>query len=174
MLHLDQEEIDKSIQKIEDEEIKSPIIRIRETLISLVSQIRSFDSEAKIISWKTSPNFTYLPEDEFPEDLLSISTYFKGYRANLKADKRVYLKVGLHTPNSQAALQSFVSTWAYLYNYNFKKILIQAEDPAFIGWLAYSTQYTDIEVLKERLMMNTRFEWGFKLVAVTNNDKEEK
>ena len=174
MLMLDHDNNNMQLTEDEDEEIKPPTQRIREFLIKMVEQINNFDADAKIVSWKTSPNFTYLESNNFPEDIVGIATYWNGFRANLKADKRIYMKVAIHTPNSQENLQENISNWMDLHAYSFKKCIIQAESASYIGWLAYSTPFTDIEVIKNKLEEMSRFEWGFKQVAVTNSDKDQK
>ena len=110
MILLDQENRDSPVDEDEGEE-KSPAQRLRDVLVSLATQIKIFDSEAKVISWKTSPNFCYMNMDDFPTEVPQIAMFFNGYRANVKADKRVYLRVGIHTPNSQSALHSFLNSW---------------------------------------------------------------
>ena len=42
-----------------------------------------------------------------------------------------------------------------------------------IGWLLYSSYFTDTEVLKTILESQSDFEWGFKIIPVTNGDKQE-
>ena len=112
-------------------------------------------------------------EDQFPSDIAEIATYFQGFRANIKADKRVYLRVGIHTPESESKLYSLLTTYMQLYGYTFNKCIIQAESSTYIGWLNYTSQYTDTELLKSMLVMISGFEWGFRLIAVTQEDNEE-
>ena len=172
MIQMDQENRDSPIAESEDED-KSPAQRLRDILISLVTQMNIFDPKAKIISWKTSPNFSYLNAEQFPTQIAQIAQYFNGFRSNVKPDKRIYLRVGIHTPDSQSHLQSFLRSWMELYGYTFNKCIIQAENAAFIGWLCYSTSYTDQEVFRSRLVEHSNFEWGFKLVAVTTSDQDQ-
>jgi hypothetical protein len=42
-----------------------------------------------------------------------------------------------------------------------------------IGWLFYSSQYTDTHHLSKYLKRTTGFEWGFKLGSITKSDKKE-
>ena len=67
-----------------------------------------------------------------------------------------------------------MNSWMRLHANSFSKCILQSETSTNIGWLVYSTQYTDTETLRKRLVELTKFEWGFKLMAVTNSDKEEK
>ena len=57
-----------------------------------MSKCKAIDKDSKIITWKNSENFTYMNTDDFPTELAKIIPYFQGYRANIKANKRVYFK----------------------------------------------------------------------------------
>ena len=115
-----------------------------EILAALTAQAKMADPDSKVISWKTSPNFTYMNE-EFPTDVADVALHFNGFRTNFKADKRVYLRVAIHTPNSESKLYANLHAWMKLYGYSFSKCIIQAETSTCIGWLAYSSQYTYTE-----------------------------
>ena len=158
MIQLDQEGNDNLIDESKKDDKKSPVERVREFLISFTSQLKKFDSKAKVISWKTNPNFSYLNTDDFPTELAEAALYFQGYRANLKADKRIYMRVGIHTPNSQTKLHSLMKSWMTLHGYSYNKCIIQSETSTNIGWLVYSTQYTDTENLRRRLEHISGFE----------------
>lgn len=174
MILLDQTSNESPIEEEKQVEEKSPVERVKEFLNKFTTQVKKSDPEAKIISWKTNPNFTYMNMDDFPTELAESALYFQGYRANLKADKRIYMRVGIHTPNSQSKLYSLMDSWMRLHGYSFGKCILQSETSTNIGWLVYSTQYTDTEALRRRLTNISKFEWGFKLLAVTESDKEEK
>lgn len=67
--------------------------------------------------------------------------------------------------------------WARAIGYAFSKCIVQAENLANIGWIVYSTQFTDIEYMKKYLQDQTRVlyprvnvDWGFKITAVTKTD----
>ena len=67
--------------------------------------------------------------------------------------------------------------WARAIGYAFSKCIVQAENSANIGWIVYSTQFTDTEYLKKYLQDQTRVlyprvevDWGFKIAAVTKTD----
>ena len=168
MLLLDQKDSNVNILDSNDKD-KHPSQRVLEFLASFVDQIKKADKDAKVMSWKTSPNFTYL-EEEFLTDVAEVSRYFSGYRKNFKADKRIYLRVAIHTPNSQTRLASNLMEWMRLHGYLINKCIIQAETSTCIGWLCYSSQHTDTNAMKEILTVNSDFEWGFKMVSVTEAD----
>ena len=49
--------------------------------------------------------------------------------------------------------------------------MIQADNASYIGWIAYSTYYTNTDVLRDRLQQTGgRFEWGFKMVTMDTKD----
>ena len=165
MIKLDSNNKDTPINVDENDEDKSPAQRLRDILSTLHAQMRTYDSKAMLISWKNSPDFSYLG-DNFPTDIAEVAMFCNGYRSNIKADKRVYLRICIHTPNSESQLYQKMSTWCKLYGYSLTKCVIQAENSTSIGWLCYSSQYTDTDPLRSRLMEHSDFEWGFKLVSI--------
>ena len=172
MILLDQDNSNAPIAEENGEE-KSPPDRIRDFLVSFYAQMKIYDPKSKIMTWKMSPNFSYMDDDQFPTEPAEIATFFQGFRANLKADKRVYLRVALHTPESESKLYALLHSYMQLYGYSFNKCIIQAESSTCIGWLNYSSQYTDTELLKSILIKRSGFEWGFRLISVTQEDHEE-
>ena len=173
MILLDPENKEEEIKENSDQQENSPAQRIAEKLSSFTQHMVSIDKEARIMSWKTSPNFTYTDLEEFPTKTAELAKYFQGFRENVKADKRVYLRVAIHTPNSQTRLFTELQEWMKLFGYSMNKCIIQSETSTCIGWLVYSSQYTDTESLRQRMMYISQFEWGFKLVAITEEDKSE-
>ena len=96
-----------------------------------------------MISWKTEPNFTYMAKDKFPEEVAQVAKYFPGFKKSLKTNRRAYIRFAVHTPNDFKVIEKTIDAWARLYSYSFKRCLIQSENEAYIGWLAYSNIYTD-------------------------------
>ena len=172
MILLDQNSNQQIISEDNNED-KSPTERILEVLAKFADQIYKYDPDANIMSWKTEPEFYYMNKDEFPQDPGIVAQYFQGYRHNLKADKRVYLRVSIQTPNSQTKLFSQLSAWMNIYGYSISKCIIQSETSTCIGWLVYSSQYTDTEPIKRNLIYASKFEWGFKMIAVTKTDENK-
>ena len=171
MIKMNDTNKDSPIQIESTEEEKSPTQRVRDILASFYSQMRQYDSKSRLISWKARPDFSQLG-DEFPQDIAEVAMYFNGFRANMNTDKRIYLRLCLHTPNSETKLYQKLSSWCRLYGYSITKCVIQAEKSTYIGWLCYSSQYTDTEPLRERLMDASDFEWGFKLVSVDDSQSK--
>jgi hypothetical protein len=77
---------------------KSPMEIVRDYLIKFYKEMKRCDSRAEVISYIMSPNFTYLPVDKVPKDVVEMAKYFKGYRKNIKPGKRVYITLAIHTP----------------------------------------------------------------------------
>ena len=169
MIQLDKgKDLEVNILDSKDKD-KNPSQRVLEFLASFADQVRKADKDAKVMSWKTSPNFTHL-EEEFPTNVAEVSRYFSGYRKNFKADKRLYIRVAIHTPNSQTKLSANLMEWMRLHGYLINKCIIQAETSTCIGWLCYSSQHTDTNAIKDILTVNSDFEWGFKMVSITEAD----
>ena len=72
MIQMNQVNRDLPIKNDKDKD-KSPAQRLRDILISLVTQIKIFDPKAKIISWKTGPNFSYFNSKDFPTQIAQIA-----------------------------------------------------------------------------------------------------
>ena len=169
MIKLDSGNKDSPIDFEEGDEEKSPAQKVRDILATFYSQMRKYDSKARLITWRTKPDFSQLG-DNFPTDIAQIAMYFNGYRSNIKADKRMYFRISIHTPNSQSKLSQILSSWCRIFGYSITKCVIQAENSTCIGWLCYSSKFTDTEPLRKRLVSQSDFEWGFKLISV--DDKQ--
>ena len=51
--------------------------------------------------------------------------------------------------------------------------MIQADNASYIGWIAYSTYYTNTDALRQRLQEEGgQFEWGFKMVTIDVKDSD--
>ena len=137
------------------EEIVSPVRRTRRVLINLCQYMRQKDKDAQIITWNIKDNFTFLPIEDFPDDVLAVSEYFSGYRKNLKDDRRVYLKFSIHTTNDDNALYREMINWAEAFGSTLTPCLIQSSTASLIGWLVYSSYfliqffYIEQNILKE-------------------------
>ena len=161
-------------QDSDNVDYRSNLTRIREILINMTQQIRVLDPQAEIISWKTSDDFNFMNKQEFPEDISKVAKFFKGYRKNMKPDRRAYIKFGIHTPNNFDKLETDLKDWAETEAYNLNRCLIQTDDAGFVGLICYSSYFTDTNLWKKNLMDLTKYEWGFKVVPITSEDKKEK
>ena len=61
-----------------------------------------------------------------------------------------------------------MNMWSSMNNYLLNKCTIQAYSSTDIGWIVYSSEFTDTERLKKYLEWITYFEWGFKMGVLTN------
>ena len=155
------------------EEILNVPQRIRTFLMSMCEQLTLIDEEAKIISWRNKKNFTYMNTEEFSEEVSEIAKYFNGYRKGLEVGRRIYIKFGLHTPNDAKRTEREIKQWAQLYGYTVTKCMIQADNASYIGWITYSTYYTNTDALRQRLQEEGgQFEWGFKMVTIDAKDSD--
>ena len=114
-----------------------------------------------------------MAKDKFPEEVAQVAKYFPGFKKSLKTNRRAYIRFAVHTPNDFKVIEKTIDAWARLYSYSFKRCLIQSENEAYIGWLAYSNIYTDFGPLRDRLQQRTGFEWGFKPIPIAE-DKQKK
>ena len=68
-------------------------------------------------------------------------------------------------------IEKDLQNWAKLYDYSISRCLIQSDNAEFIGWICYSSYYTEIDLLRRILAKSSSFEWGFKMISVTDTDK---
>ena len=102
--------------------------------------------ESKVLSWRTKPSFKCVGE-EFPIDIADVATYFSGNISNIKPDDRANLRLSMHTPNSESRLLQRISEWCGILGCSLTKCIIKTDNFTCIGWLFYSSQYTDTEPL---------------------------
>jgi hypothetical protein len=157
-----------------DDDPKSPTEIVRDYLSKFYKEMKRCDDRSEIISFVMKPNFTYLPSDNFPQDVVEMARFFKGFRRNIKPGKRVYISLAIHTPANALDLERQLENWAQLHSFTFRRTIIQSESATCIGWLAYSSYYTDTDAIKNYLMQNSNFEWGFRIQAVTKADSDKK
>ena len=169
MIKMDNKNKDSPINLEEDDQEKTPTQKLRDILSIFYNQMRVYDARSRLISWSVKSEFSIMG-DEFPQDVAETAIYFSGFRVNMNTQKRIYLRLCIHTPQSNTVLHQKISSWCKLYGYSITKCVVQAENSTCIGWLCYSSQYTDTEPLKLRLMDESNFEWGFRLISV--NDKQ--
>ena len=61
--------------------------------------------------------------------------------------------------------------WASLNNYPLSECVIQAVSSTNIGWMVYSSQFTDVQYMKKFMSsQEPGIEWGFQILAVSNSD----
>jgi hypothetical protein len=88
-----------------DDPKSRPTERVRDYLIKFYKEMKQCDDRSEIISFVMKPNFTYLPADKFPQDVVEMARYFKGFRKNIKSGKRVYISLAIHTPDKALELE---------------------------------------------------------------------
>ena len=159
----------------DDTPVSTPLSRYREVLLELITFIHSFDSDAKLISWKCNEKYTSesINPDKFPQALETFSTYFNGYRKKLNEAYRNYFKFCLHTPKwNNLWVETKLMEWAELHSFIISKCVIQAESAKSIGWILYSLSFTNLDAITKHMEAKSDFEWGLKLSAPANDTKK--
>ena len=83
----------------------------------------------------------------------------------------MYLGLHLYSPKKQGGLYNNLTHWSQLNGYGFNECITKMENSTNIGWLVYSSQFTDIDHLNRYMEKDAlKVEWGFKLGAITNAD----
>ena len=157
-----------------DKEIPTSASQIVDAIKSCLNEIKSIDADCKIISWKESTKFEHMsPEDDFPITTSEITKFFPGYRptsSNKNKQFRATIKMRLATTKNQSIFLEHMSDWAYTNGLSFKPTVIQAENPSIVGWLVYSSSFTDEMKLRKILSSALDIEWGFRTQNVTKAD----
>ena len=149
------------------------LTRIRAPIQQMYTYLRNTHPEAKFLRWSDTKDFVSLPnEDELlPNDFTTLSLYFDRIRPK-QTTGRCYVRFRLHE-NDIEKIKVALEVWGEFNGYQISRCLIQAEHSTPIGWLLYSSQYTDTESLCKKLFNQTGFEWGMKIGAVTKADKDK-
>ena len=148
------------------------LYRNREYLIEFYQQLKKTDPEAKIMEWsEKSSKILEIEDDLFPTDAVVLASFFDGFSRRKKG--RIYLRVRVHSSNPTRTNYQ-MKLWAQLNAYSFQECIIQCENSANIGWLQYTSNFTDIDYLKRFLKENVlNIEWGLKIGSITNTDMFE-
>ena len=115
--------------------------------------VTEIDKEAKLVTWQDKPNFSIMQydtedEDSMPMETLNLGKYFDGLSP--RKTGRKFIRFCLHSKLMER-INSELKEWTNLQGYNIYKCIIQVERSSTIGWLVYSSQYTDKEHLSKFL-----------------------
>jgi hypothetical protein len=146
--------------------------KIRHHIKQLVNEMKNLDRKAKIISWKDDKTYNVLEggPDELPKTASGLAQFFHGMRLK-REHGRQYIRFRLHASRNPNRLEGQLAQWASMAGHAFYRCVIQAEHSTAIGWLLYSSQFTNTYHLSQHLQRETGFEWGFKLGSITKSDE---
>jgi len=135
------------------------------------------DNSAKFITWADGKSFNTLSPQSDNEFLLEpdgLVSFFDGILTKKKPPAKAYICMRVH--HSKEDNDKFlrkISQFTKDRNCAFNQCIVQAESMKNIGWLAYTTNYTDIEHLKIYLQTKSNFDWGFCLQPISDGDKNQ-
>ena len=89
----------------------------------------------------------------------------------MKDDRRSYIKLAIHTPNDDQKLYREIVRWCDAVGCSLTECLIQSSSASLIGWIVYSSYFTEINLWKSTFQTKTSYEWGFKMVPITDSDR---
>ena len=147
--------------------------RIRAPIQAMYAFLKTKHPETRFLRWSDNKDFATLPneEEQIPTDLATLSLYFDGIRPK-QSYGRVYIRFRVHH-NDVHMIGTELESWAFSKGYQISRCLIQSENSSPIGWLLYSSQYTDTETLCQKLFRMTGFEWGMRIGAVSKADSSK-
>ena len=167
---------EKILQQVEGkQEINNETFsRIRIHLLEIYQSMKNIDKDSKLLKWSDNKEYKTLgdstEDEDFPTDPATLALYFPGFRPK-QTSGRVFTRIRIHTPNNIEKLSEDLKEWAILYGHNLNRCVIQAENSEMVGWLLYSSQYTDIDHMAKFLRSKRDWEWGLKLGPITKSDK---
>ena len=147
---------------------------IRSGAVELATEMLRIDPKAMIISWSTESTFSVIRNvASIPQKTAEFSTYFHNYKPK-QATGTMYLRVKVHTSLSNPSrLEKALGMWAKSAAMKFELCDMQCESPVGIGYVLFTTQSSNLTTLLTHLMTTTGYEWGSRLTALSQRDKDE-
>ena len=160
-------------EKEDKTNITEPTEIIKSMLQAIYARLMKIDPKSSLMSWsnKHKDGASYLSIDdckELPDDAVILKKYFNGLNLKRKSG-RIYIRFRFHAEN-QHQVYLDMKEWASANGYSMVECVIQTESSTNIGWMVYSSQYTDIDYLKSYIFDEIGIEVGFKMGAITSTD----
>ena len=149
-------------------------LKIWKVLTSLYAKLKQLDQDAVLLTWHSDevkgPNyFDSMDANSFPKDIVEMRSYFEGINLRKKSG-RVYLRFRFHA-NPQEETYLKLKHWSDTSGYRLTKCIVQAESSVSIGWILYSSDYTEIDFITKQLKEAVGVEVGLKMTAITTTDE---
>jgi hypothetical protein len=147
---------------------------IRAGAIELVTEMLRIDPKALIISWPNDTTFSVIRNiASIPQKPAEFSTFFHNFKPK-QSTGTMYLRVKVHTSLSNPSkLEKALGMWAKSAAMKFELCDMQCESPVGIGYVLFTTQSSNLSTLLTHLMTTTGYEWGSRLTALSQRDKDE-
>ena len=150
------------------EEYQDDDKRLLKVLKKFVVHLKSFDETAMILEWSAKNDDdgveAILTSQGIPNAPSEIKTFFEGFKG--KKSGPVYIKVRISTKFNPEDFQTNMKTWLKENECTLMKCPIQAENAEEIGWLAYTSQYSDKKYIGDQLEKMLGFEVGVRLASI--------
>ena len=146
---------------------------IRQGAIDLVTEMLRIDPSAMIVSWPTEATFSVIRNvASIPVKPADFSQFFHNFKPK-QSTGTMYLRVKIHTTLSNPSkLEKSLGIWAKSAAMKFELCDMQCESPVGIGFLMFTTQSSNLSTLLTHLMTSTGYEWGSRLTALSQRDKD--
>ncbi len=152
------------------DDITDPDKRLHRLLKAWFKKLKEYDPKLQLLAWSKNSNEPALSKvDDIPSDPATLKKYFFGARSC--EEGRVFSQIRLYSKLTSSDLIMNMKAWITKHNARHQHCLVQSEYAINIGWLVYSSNYTDLDHLKKEMEKRTSYEWGFKIGAVTNSDR---
>ena len=145
-------------------------LRLQKYVKAFFELVRSFDESATIIEWSAKNDSSgiegiVLP-DALPTTTSELIKFFSGFKG--KDQGAVYLRVRIITKFDHKAFLMNCQSWLKSNKHSLMRCPVQTEESVDIGWLGYSSIYSDKEFIARTLSKAVGYEVGVRLGAIAN------
>ena len=161
LLDIDLKSLEKELKKkLVPQEKQTPSFQWDQIFIELIKAANEVYSQAYLLPWYSEDGTKILGvrkgrEDKLPKTSAALSPYFFSMQQNRVGQKWIKLRI---TSNNLPKVEQVSTKWARAESYSFSHCIVQAEKGCVIGWLVYSSQYTNIAHLGKCLKEKTDHE----------------
>jgi Ulp1 family protease len=149
-----------------------PFLRLRELLVKFYSHIRAIDNTLLLMKWSSKVIETVLVPEQLPTDPVQLSEYFEGYNPKTEEGKRQFFRVRIASTAQKKNVIATGKAFAAPHGGSFNILSVNVEESTEIGYLIYSSRYTDTEHISKFLEKKTKFPWGFAYKQLYASDPE--
>ena len=157
------------------QEYKNNDLRLLNIIKSFFSHVKDFDQSAMIMEWSSNNDTNELQAILAPDAIPSAPSETKKFIQGFKGKQTgpVYVKLRIATTFSHQDFTLNCKSWMQEHDCSVTKCPIQAENAEEIGWLSYSSQFSDKDYISAQLELVAGHEVGLRLAAIANKSESK-
>jgi Ulp1 family protease len=149
-----------------------PFLRLRELLVKFYTHIRASDETLFLMKWSSKVIERVALPELLPTDPVQLSEYFEGYNPKTEEGKRQFFRVRISSAINKKSIIASGKAFTAPHGGSFNILSVNVEESTEIGYLIYSSRYTDTDHLSKFLEKKTKFPWGFAYKQLYASDPE--